>query len=137
MRITIAATTTAGIRTGCDAKKPPVSSAGEQTTLGRSTATPISIITLTAVKKSAWAAVAAARPATDDPGMLVRKMPIMATVPACAGATALIAVPPCDAAHAVLNERPLRGYATRRMLRQLSPMKADSAVFSARASASQ
>jgi hypothetical protein len=93
MRITIAATTTAGIRTGYDARKPPVSSEGEpfETTRGRSTATPMSISTLTAVKKSAWAAVAAATPATDDPGMLVRKMPIMATVPACAGATALIA----------------------------------------------
>ena len=37
--------------------------------------------------------------------MLVRKMPIIAAVPAWAGAIALIAVPPCEAPQAVLNER--------------------------------
>ena len=69
--------------------------------------------------------------------MLVRKMPIIAAVPACAGATALIAVPPCAPPHAVLNDRPARGYAARRMFRQPSPMNADSAVLRASASRSQ
>ena len=41
--------------------------------------------------------------------MLVRKMPIIAAVPACAGATALIAVPPCDAPQAVLKDNRARG----------------------------
>ena len=63
----------------------------------------ITISTLTAVKKSAWTTTAEATPATEEPGMLARKMPIIAAVPACAGATALIAAPPCEAAHAVLN----------------------------------
>ena len=62
-------------------------------------------------------------PATEAPGMLLRKMPIIAAVPAWAGASALIAVPPCDAPQAVLNVSPPFGYAARRMLRQVSPMK--------------
>lgn len=52
--------------------------------------------------------------------MLVRKIPIIAAVPAWAGPSALIAVPPCDAPQAVLNDNPPRGYAARRMFRQLS-----------------
>ena len=90
-----------------DARKPPVSSDGEpfDTVCGRKIATPITITTLTAVKNSDWTTVADVTPATDEPGMLVRKMPIIAAVPACAGVTALIAVPPWDAPHAVLNER--------------------------------
>jgi hypothetical protein len=48
-------------------------------------------------------------PATDDPGMLDRKMPIIAAVPDWAGAMALIAVPPCDAPQEVLKERSDRG----------------------------
>ena len=61
------------------------------------------------MKKSDWTTVADVTPATEEPRMLVRKMPIMAAVPACAGVNALIAVPPCEAPHAVLNERPERG----------------------------
>src|SRR3954465_7709199 len=91
---------------------------------------------LTAVKKSDWTIVADVTPATDEPGMLARKMPIIVTVPAWAGVTALIAVPPCDAPQAVLNERLLPGYEARRMFRQPRPISADSAVFSASASAS-
>jgi hypothetical protein len=41
--------------------------------------------------------------------MLVRKMPIIVAVPACAGVTALIAVPPCEAPHAVLKDSPESG----------------------------
>jgi hypothetical protein len=41
--------------------------------------------------------------------MLVRKIPIIAAVPACAGVTALIAVPPCEAPQDVLNESPEPG----------------------------
>jgi hypothetical protein len=37
--------------------------------------------------------------------MLARKMPIIAAGPPCAGTTALIAVPPCEAPHAVLNDK--------------------------------
>ena len=61
--------------------------------------------------------------------MLVRKMPIIAAVPAWAGAIALIAVPPCDAPQAVLKDRLPFGYAARRMLRQVRPRSADSQVF--------
>jgi hypothetical protein len=61
--------------------------------------------------------------------MLARKMPIIATVPACAGTTALIAVPPCEAPQAILNDKLLVGYAARRMFLQDRPMNADSAVF--------
>ena len=57
------------------------------------------------MKKSDWTTVAEVTPATEAPGMLVRKMPIIAAVPAWAGAIALIAVPPCEAPQAVLNER--------------------------------
>jgi hypothetical protein len=64
-------------------------------------------------------------------------MPIIAAVPACAGVTALIAVPPCEAPQAVLNDSPARGYAAFRMFRQLSPMNVDSAVFRTRARRSQ
>ena len=117
MRITIAATTTAGIRTGCDAKKPPVSSAGEllrdDAREEYRDANQHHHAHRREEERLGGRGCGDARDRRS--GMLVRKMPIMATVPACAGATALIAVPPCDAAHAVLNERPLRGYATRRM----------------------
>src|SRR4051794_28993661 len=100
------ATTTIGTRTGWAAKKPPVSFDGEpfDTVRGRKIATPITISTLTAVKKTDWTTVAEASPATDEPGILARKMPIIVAVPACAGVTALIAVPPCAAPQAVLNE---------------------------------
>ena len=81
-----AATTTTqiGTRTGCEAKKPPVSFEGEpfDTVRGRKIAAPITIRTLTPVKNSDWTTVADATPATDEPGMLVRKMPIIAAVPA-------------------------------------------------------
>src|SRR6266508_6317019 len=132
-------TTTIGTRIGWAAKKPPVSFDGEpcDTVRGRKTATPITISTLTTVKNRAWTTVAEANPATDEPGMLARKMPIIVAVPACAGVTALIPVPPCEAPQAVLNERFAFGYAARRMLRQPRPIRADSAVFNARASASQ
>ena len=49
---------------------------------------------LSTVKKAAWTTVADVTPATVEPRMLVRKIPIIAAVPACAGVTALIAVPP-------------------------------------------
>jgi hypothetical protein len=45
-------------------------------------------------------------------------MPIIATVPACAGTTALIAVPPCEAPQATLNDK-LRG------AQDVSPGEAD------------
>ena len=89
------------------------------------------------MKKSDWMTVADVMPATDEPWMLVRKMPIIATVPACAGVTALMAFPPCEAPQDVLNERPEPGYAARRMFLQVTPISADSAVFRARASRSQ
>jgi hypothetical protein len=54
----------------------------------------ITISTLTTVKKSDWTSRAEANPATDAPGMLLRKRPIIATVPPCAGTTALIVAPP-------------------------------------------
>jgi len=76
---------------------------------GRKIRARITITTLTPVKKSDWTTVADVTPATDDPRMLVRKMPIMAAVPACAGVNALIAVPPWEAPHEVLKERPERG----------------------------
>lgn len=103
--------TAIGTRIGCDATKPPVSSDGEpfETVRGRKIAAPITISTLTAVKNSDWTTVAEATPATDEPGMLVRKMPIIVAVPACAGVTALIAVPPCEAPHAVLKDSPESG----------------------------
>src|SRR5882724_1149922 len=109
----IATTTTIGTRSGCDAKKPPVSFEGEpfDTLRGRTIASTMSISTLTAVKNSDWTTVAEATPATVEPGMLVRKMPIIVAVPAWAGVTALIAVPPCDAPQAVLNDSPPPGYA--------------------------
>jgi hypothetical protein len=69
--------------------------------------------------------------------MLLRKIPIIAAVPAWAGARALIAVPPCEAPQAVLNDNPPRGYAARRMFRQVSPISADSAVFRISARTSQ
>jgi hypothetical protein len=65
--------------------------------------------TLSPVKNRDWTTVADVTPATVEPRILVRKMPIIAAVPACAGVTALIAVPPCDAPQEVLNERPERG----------------------------
>jgi len=138
-RTAATATITTGTRSGCDAKKPPVSSEGEpfETVCGRKMATQITITTLTAVKNSDWTTVAEVTPTTDEPGMLVRKSPIIAAVPAWAGVSALIAVPPWDAPQAVLNDRTLFGYAACRMLRQPSPMKADSAVFRARARTSQ
>ena len=128
-----------GTRTGCEARKPPVSSEGEpfDTVRGRKIATPITISALTAAKNTAWTTVADVTPATDEPRMLFRKIPIIAAVPACAGVTALIAVPPCDAPQAVLNDTGSRGYAARRMFRQPSPMNADSVVFRARARKSQ
>ena len=86
---------------------------------------------LIAVKKSAWTTKAELMPATDDPAMLVRKMPIIAAVPPCAGTSALIAVPPCEAPQAVLNGRLLFGYAARRMFRQTNPRSADSPVLNA------
>src|SRR6266540_5953535 len=132
-------TTTTGTRIGWAVKKPPVSFDGEpfDTVRGRKTATPITISTLTTVKNRAWTTVAEANPATDEPGMLARKMPIIVAVPACAGVTALIPVPPCEAPHVVLNERPEFGYAACRMFRQPRPMNADSAVFRASARTSQ
>jgi hypothetical protein len=128
-----------GMRKGCDAKRPPVSSDGDpfETVRGRKMATQITITTLTTVKKSDWTTVADVTPATDEPGMLLRKRPTIAAVPACAGATALRAVPPWDAPQAVLNNSPLSGYAARRMFRQARPMNADSAVFRASARTSQ
>jgi hypothetical protein len=95
-----------GMSTGCEAKKPPVSLDGEplDTVCGRKIATAITIRTLATVKNSDWTAVAAATPATVAPLMVVRKMPIIAAVPAWAGVRALIAVPPWDAPQAVLNE---------------------------------
>src|SRR4051794_1443741 len=95
-----------GIKIGCEAKKPPVSFEGDpfETVWGLKIATPITNSTLTTVKNPAWTTVAVAIPATDEPGMLVRKMPIITAVPACAGASALIAVPPCDAPQAVLKD---------------------------------
>ena len=47
---------------------------------------------LTAVKKSDWTTAADVTPATDEPGTLVRKMPIIVAVPACAGVTDLPAM---------------------------------------------
>jgi hypothetical protein len=73
----------------------------------------ITITTLTAVKNSDCTTAAEATPATDEPRMLERKSPIIAAVPAWAGVSALIAVPPCDAAQAVLKRSPLCGYAAR------------------------
>jgi hypothetical protein len=88
-----------GTSAGWEAKKPPVSSEGVpfDTVRGRKITTPISISTLTAVKNSDWTTVAEVTPATEDPRTLLRKMPIITAVPACAGVTALIAVPPCEA----------------------------------------
>ena len=80
-----------------------------ETVRGRKIATAITIRTLTAVKKRDWTTTAEVRPATEEPGMLARKMPIIAAVPPCAGTTALIAVPPCEAPHAVLNDKLLFG----------------------------
>ena len=62
----------------------------------RKIAVKTTITTLTAVKNSDCTIVADVTPATEEPGMLVRKMPIIVAVPACAGVTALIAVPTCD-----------------------------------------
>ena len=78
----------------------------------------MTVTTLAAAKKSALTTVADVRPATEDPEMLARKMPIITTVPACAGTTALIAVPPCEAPQAILNDKLLVGYAARRMFLQ-------------------
>jgi hypothetical protein len=65
--------------------------------------------TPTTVKKSDWTTLADVTPATDEPGMLVRKIPIMAVVPACAGVTALNAFPSCEAPQAFSNDSPERG----------------------------
>ena len=89
------------------------------------------------MKKSDWITAAVVTPATVEPGMLLRKMPIIATVPSCDGVTALMAAPPCEAAHAILNGTRERGYAAMRMFRQLTPTSADSAVFKASAASSQ
>jgi hypothetical protein len=79
-----------------------------ETVGGRRIAAAITISTLTAVKNRDWTTTAEASPATEDPAMLARKMPIIAAVPPCAGTTALIAVPPCEAPHAVLNDKAVR-----------------------------
>lgn len=107
----ITATTASGTSTRWWSAKLPVSFAGVpfETVLGLKIAAAITITTLAAVKKSAWTTVAEVTPATDEPLILVRKIPIIAAVPACAGVTAFTAVPPCDAPQAVLNERPDRG----------------------------
>ena len=73
------------------------------------------------MKNSDWTTVAEVTPATDDPGMLVRKMPIIAAVPACAGVTALIAVPPWDAPHEVLKD----GVAGIRRAKDVPPAEPD------------
>jgi hypothetical protein len=102
---------TSGINSGCAAKKSPLSSDGDpfETVCGRKIATQMTITTLTAVKNSDCTTAAEVTPATDEPGMLDRKSPIIAAVPAWAGVSALIAVPPCDAAQAVLKRSPLFG----------------------------
>jgi hypothetical protein len=135
---TMAASAPNAVRNGCSATKPPVSSDGLpfETVRGRKIATAITMSTLTPVK-SDWTTVGDVTPATDEPGMLVRKMPIMAAVPSWAGVTELIAVPPCEALHVVLNDSPERGYAARRMFRQPTAISADSAVFRASATRSQ
>jgi hypothetical protein len=97
----------------------------------------MTVRTLTAAKKSDSTTTAEVSPATDEPGMLARNMPTIATVPAWAGTTALIAVPPWEAPQAVLNGTLLPGYAARSMFRQASPMNPDSAVFSPSARTSQ
>lgn len=71
--------------------------------------------TLSTVKKSDCTTVAETTPGTEEPGMLARKIPIIAAVPAWAGVTALMAVPPWDAPQEVLNVSPDFGYAARRM----------------------
>ena len=131
--------TVIAIAAGCAEKKSPSSFEGDPfaTECGRKTATQITISTLVTVKNAAWTTVADVIPETDEPGMLPRKMPIIAAVPAWAGATALIAVPPCEAPHDVLKDRLLFGYAARRMFRQVNPMRADSTVFRPSASTSQ
>jgi hypothetical protein len=133
------ATTTRPMRRGWAAKKSPISFDGDplDTVRGRKIATTRIVITLTAAKKSDSTTVADVTPATDAPGMLVRKMPIIATVPAWAGNTALIAVPPWEAPQAILKDKLLPGYAARRMFRHARPINADSAVFSASATMSQ
>jgi hypothetical protein len=70
--------------TGCEARKPPVSSEGDpfETVFGRMKMTAITSRTLVTVKNSACTTVAAVTPATDDPGMLLRKIPIIVAVPA-------------------------------------------------------
>lgn len=120
-------------------KKPPISFDGDpsDTVRGRKIATITIVATLTAAKKSDSTTVADVTPATDAPGMLARKMPIIATVPAWAGSTALIAVPPWEAPQAILKDKLLLGYAARRMFRQARPISADSAVLSASARTSQ
>jgi hypothetical protein len=87
-RTTSTATITSGINSGCAAKRPPVSSDGDpfETVRGRKIATQITITTLTAVKNS------------DH-----RRGPRLG------GVSAFIAVPPCDAAQAVLKRSPLLG----------------------------
>jgi hypothetical protein len=126
------------IAAGC-AEKSPSSFEGDPfaTECGRKTATQITISTLVTVKNGAWTTVADVIPETDEPGMLPRKMPIIAAVPAWAGATALIAVPPCEAPHDVLKDRLLFGYAARRMFRHVSLIRADSTVFRPSATRSQ
>jgi hypothetical protein len=69
----------------------------------------MTVTTLAAAKEECWTTVADVRPETEDPEMLARKIPIITTVPACAGTTALIAVPPCDAPRATLNDKLLVG----------------------------
>src|SRR4026209_2860901 len=137
MRIT--ATIITAMRTGWAAKKSPISFDGDpvDTVRRRKSATTTIVSTLTAAKKTDSTTVADVTPATDAPGMLVRKMPIIATVPAWAGSTALIAVPPWEAPQAILKDKLLLGYAARRMFRQARPINAASVVCSASARGSQ
>ena len=78
------ATAISGTSTGCAVKKLPDSSAGVpfETVCGRKMPTPSTSSALAAMKKSDCTTVADVTPATDAPGMLVRKMPIIAAVPA-------------------------------------------------------
>jgi hypothetical protein len=83
-------------RNGCSATKPFDSSDGlpVETVRGRKSRVRMTMTTLSPVKKSDCTTVAETTPGTVEPGMLARKIPIIAAVPACAGVTALIAVPP-------------------------------------------
>jgi hypothetical protein len=92
-RTTIAATTMIGITTATQSPAGLIRGDPFETVGGRRIAAAITISTLTAVKNRDWTTTAEASPATEDPAMLARKMPIIAAVPPCAGTTALIAVP--------------------------------------------